>query len=102
MAEFKTAEQYVVDRLVTTENELEELKITHDMEVGKLIQCIEETEQRLDDVLTLLNIFRDFISVRHDDYFGNCINVETIYGKSNPDEVELLMEYFDMRPEEDE
>lgn len=101
MAEFKTAEQYVVDRLVMMENELDNAKIEHSMEVEKLAMELDKTKARLDDALTLINIFRDFLDVRKDSYWGNCIFIEPIYGKEHPEEVELLMEYFDMYPEED-
>ena len=102
MAEFKTAEQYVVDRLVMMENELDNAKIEHRMECERLTLELDTTKARLHDAFTLINIFRDFISVRKDSYFGNCIDMETIYGKHHPEEVELIVEYFDMRPEEDE
>lgn len=102
MAEFKTAEQYVVDRLETVERELDNAKIEHSMECERLALELDKTKARLDDALTLINIFRDFIEVRKDAYWGNIIDVEPIYGKQHPEEVELLMEYFDMYPEEDE
>ena len=102
MAEFKTAEQYVVEKLEATEAELEGIKKDYEAEMARNANLVKALKEELDDAYTLLNIFRDFIEVRKDVYWGNIIKVDNIYGKEHPDEVELLMEYFDMRPEEDE
>ena len=102
MAEFKTAEQYVVEKLEATESELEGIKKDYEAEIARNANLVKALKEELDDAYTLLNIFRDFISVSKDVYWGNVINVESIYGKEYPEEVDLLMEYFDMRPEEDE
>jgi len=102
MADFKTAEQYVVDRLESTERELEELKITHATEVGRHVHEFEEMRARLEDAYELLDMLRDFVNVRLDSYFGYCICVDTIYGKENPEAVARLMEYYDMRVQEDD
>jgi hypothetical protein len=102
MAEFKTAEQYVVEKLETVEKELEDLKVAHALETGRHLKEFEESREELHDAYALIDIFRDFISVRKDSYWGHIVDVEHIYQKSNPEAVSLLMEYFDMRPEEDE
>ena len=102
MAEYKTAEQYVVDKLETVEKELEDAKVQHSMEVNKLMYRLNSVEAELAEAYDLLNMLRDFIVVRKDSYFGNCIYFDTVYGKEHPEIVARLMEYYDMRPEEDE
>lgn len=102
MAEFKTAEQYVVEKVESLEQEIDNTKIAHAIEVGKLTHRAETAEAKLVEMCSLLNMLRDFIDVRHDSYFGNCIYFETIYGKEHPDIVAGISEYFDIHPEEDE
>lgn len=102
MAEFKTAEQYVVAKLEMTETELDNLKILYDAENKRHLKEFEELREKLHDAYALLDPLRDFISVRKSDYFGNCIEMDTIYGNTNPETVARIMEYFDLRPEEDE
>lgn len=99
MADFKTAEQYVVDRLEATEKELEDLKVAHALETGRHIKEFEDLRGQLEDAYELLDMLRDFIEVRHDTYFGNYISMDNIYSKENPEAVARLMEYYDMRPE---
>lgn len=101
MAEFKTAEQYVVDRLVTTERELDNAKIEHSMETGKLMSRVEKLEEELNGAYELLNMLRNFISVRKDSYFGNIISLDNIYEKEHPEIVARVMEYYDMRTEDE-
>ena len=102
MADYKTAEQYVVEKLELVEKELEDLKITHASEVGRHIKEFDDLREELHDAYALLDSLREFIAVRYDSYFGNCVQFETIYGKEHPEAVARLMEYYDMRPEEDE
>lgn len=101
MADFKTAEQYVVDRLEAVERELEDEKVAHREDVTQLKKAYESALIDLKDAYTLLDMFRDFMSVRHDNYFGNIISFEPIYEKEHPEIVDNLMEYYDMRPKED-
>ena len=100
MAEYKTAEQYVVDRLETVEKELEELKITHATEVGRHIKEFEDLRDELNSAYALLDSLRDFITVRPNNYFRNTIYVDNIYEKEYPEIVARIMEYYDIRPEE--
>lgn len=100
MAEFKTAEQYVVEKVEMLERELDNAKVEHSLEVGKLMHRVEELETELHGAYDLLNMFRDFIEVRKSDYFGNCICVDNIYTREHPELVARIMEYFDIRPEE--
>ena len=102
MADYKTAEQYVVEKLETTEMELDNAKIEHKAEMEKVLKDLAELNVELNSAYELLNMFRDFITVRKSDYFGNCIDLNTIYEKEHTEEVARIMEYFDIRPEEDE
>lgn len=102
MAEFKTAEQYVVEKLETTERELEETKVAHALETGRHIQEFEELREELHSAYELLDMLREFVHVRTDSYWGNIISFEQIYGKEHPGIVARIMEYFDMRPAEED
>ena len=102
MADFKTAEQYVVEKLETTEKELENLKIDHALAVGQYEKEIFDLHERLNYAYGILNNLRDFLEVRYDSYFGNCIHLDTIYGKEHPELVGRIVEYFDIQTEEDE
>ena len=101
MADFKTAEQYVVEKVEYLETELDRVRLTSKLALEEANGEIDKLRAELVDAYDLLNIFRDFISVRNDSYFGNTIDVDVIYGKHHPEEVALLMEYYDMRPEEE-
>ena len=102
MAEFKTAEQYVVEKLEILEREKEEIELQHTAEILELKTSLEAKREELEGAYELLNMLREFIEVRYDDYFGNYIRFENIYSRENPEAVARLMEYYDMRPEEDE
>lgn len=102
MAEFKTAEQYVVDRLVTVEKELEDAKIEHSLEMGKMEKMYAEMCNKYHDASHILCTLRDFLVVRKDMYFGNIIDLDSIYGKEHPDTVKMIMEYFDMDTEDED
>ena len=101
MADFKTAEQYVVEKVEALEAELEDEKTAHILAVAELQKEHEKTLAELNDAYDLLNIFRDYIYVNKDNYFGNCVRMDIIYGKEHPEEVARLMEYYDIRPMED-
>lgn len=101
MAEFKTAEQYVVDRLLTVEKELEDAKVEHSMEIGKLEKMYAEMCNKYHNATMILNTLRDFLVFRHDSYFGNIVDLDTIYGKEHPDTVEMIAEYFDVQTEDE-
>ena len=102
MADYKTAEQYVVEKVEYLERELDNLKIEHKIEIDEHIKEFEVLREELHDAYVLLDMLRDFIEVRNDAYFGNYIYFNNILGRENPEAVSRLMEYFDMRPEEDE
>ena len=102
MAEFKTAEQYVVEKVEFLEQELKQKELDFNLKAVSLECQLEVTKSRLDDALGLLNMLRDFIDISKDDYWKHIVHFENIYGKENPELVARLMEYYDMYPEEDE
>lgn len=102
MADYKTPEQYVVERLEFLEAELEAEKVAHREDVAKLKKSYEGALKDLKYAYDLLDMVRNFISVRRDNYFGNTIYMDPIYGKEHPEIVEDLMSYYDMSTEEDE
>lgn len=101
MADFKNAEQYVVEKLESVESQLELLKKIHKVEIENNLEKIAELQAELTEAYSLIDIFRDYLYAIKDNYFGNIIKIEPIYGKEHPEEVARLMEYFDVRPEED-
>ena len=101
MADYKTAEQYVVEKLEEVEQELKDTKLLHDRQMAEISNELRKTQEELNDAYTLLNMFRNFIELRKNYSLGNYISVDNIYGKEHPEEVALLMEYFCLRPEED-
>jgi hypothetical protein len=101
MADYKTAEQYVVEKVEELERDLKAKKIEHKLEMANVQKALEKTREELCEAYDLLNIFRDYIYANKDNYFGNCVRMEIIYGKEHPEEVARIMEYYDMRPEED-
>ena len=102
MAEFKTAEQYVVEKLETLEREREEIELQHNAEIMELKISLEAAKTELEDAYELLNMLRYFVRVRTNDYWGNIVHIEQIYGKEHPEVVARLMEYYDIRPEDEE
>lgn len=102
MAEFKTAEQYVVEKVEMLERELEETKKAHATTLENMRVELSRTRDELSDAYDLLNMFRDFIGVRTDSYWGHIIDLDSIYSKHHPEIVGRIMEYFDLRDEEDE
>jgi hypothetical protein len=101
MAEFKTAEQYVVARCEELERKLEVVEANHEQELRKLCEDYDRIKAELCDAYDLLNMFRDNIRVRSTCY-GRAICVDSIYETENYEVIEALMKYFDLRPEEDE
>ena len=101
MAEFKTAEQYVVAKLEMTEMELDIAQTEHKAEVARLKKDLEEKCAELAGAYELLNMLREFVTVRTDPYFGNIVSFDSIYGRDNAELVARIMEYYDIRPEEE-
>lgn len=102
MADYKTAEPYVVEKLETVERELEGIKKDYEAEIAKNTNLVLALKEELNGAYELLNMLRDFISVSKDPYWCTVVEVSVIDSKNYPETVARLMEYFDMRPEEDE
>lgn len=102
MAEFKTAEQYVVAELESTKQELEKLKIEHRMSMEKLQSEYDAAQDELEAVHNTLSGLRDIITVRKDNYFGHILGFSSLYEREYPIEVQRLMSYFDLSVEVDE
>ena len=102
MADFKTAEQYVVEKLETLEREREEIELQHNAEIMELKISLEAVKTELEDAYELLNRLRNFVHVRTNDYWGTIVNIEQIYSKEHPEVVARLMEYYDIRPDEED
>lgn len=101
MAEFKTAEQYVVEKVEMLERELDSAKVEHSMAISQYEMAVDELKKELNSAYELLNMLRDFIEVRTNSYFRNTVCVENIYEKEHPELVARIMEYYDIRPDEE-
>lgn len=101
MAEFKTAEQYVVARCEDLERKLEETEAKYEKRLRELGIEYDKTKAELCDAYDLLNMFRDHIHICSTGY-GLAIWVDRIYETENWETIEALAEYFDLRPEEDD
>lgn len=102
MAEFKTAEQYVVEKVEMLERELDQAQLTHEAEMKKVCKALDSTKAELASAYELLNIFRDIITVRKDNYWHHVIGFDNIYGKEHPEEVARIMEYYDIQLDEED
>lgn len=99
MAEFKTAEQYVVARCEELERKLEVVEANHEQELRKLCADYDRIKAELCDAYDILNMLRDNIRIRSTCY-GRAISVDNIYETDNCETIEALIEYFDLRPED--
>lgn len=102
MAGFKTAEQYVVEKVEILEKELEETNVAHKNQIARHIKEFEDLREDLNSAYELLDMLREFIDVRKDSYWGSIVSFSHIYGKENPEVVARLKEYYDLRPEEED
>ena len=100
MAEFKTAEQFVVARCEELEHKLEEAEAKYKKEILEMAKNYDKVKAELCDAYDLLNMFRDHIRVRSTCY-GRAICVDSIYETEHYETIEAISEYFDLRLEED-
>ena len=100
MAEFKTAEQYVVARCEELERKLDVVEANHEQELRKLCEDYDRIKAELCDAYDLLNMFREFISCRNSS-LGLCIDVDHIYADEHPEAAARIAEYFDLIPEDE-
>lgn len=101
MAEFKTAEQYVVARCENLEFQLEQAEAKYKKELYELGKMYDQVKAELCEAYDLLGMLRDHIVLRNSCY-GRAIHVETIYETEHWETIEALADYFDLRIEEDE
>lgn len=101
MAEFKTAEQYVVARCEELERKLEETEAKYKKELLELAKHSDQVKAELCEAYDLLGMLRDHIVIRNSCY-GRAIHVETIYETEHWETVEAFADYFDLKLEEDE
>lgn len=101
MADYKTAEQYVVARCEDLELQLEATKAKYKKELCELGKMYDQVKAELCEAYDLLGMLRDHIVLRNSCY-GRAIHVETIYETEHWETIEALADYFDLRIEEDE
>lgn len=102
MADFKTAEQYVVEKVECLERELEEIKAAHKLEVAELKKDLNEKCAELAVAYDIINAIRDRLTVRPDAYFGGIIDFEAVYRKENPKAFDAILNYFDISLDNEE
>lgn len=96
MADFKTAEQYVVEKVEYLERELDNVQIEHQAEIARLKKDLEEKCAELAVVHDILNTIRDRLNVRPDSYWEGVIDFDTMYRKYNPQAFDAILNYFDI------
>lgn len=97
MAEYKTAEQYVVERLETLEREVEEKEASFKTSLGLLEKNLATAHKDLKDVCEILDMLRDYVHSHYDVYLGTVISFDNFNMGENPALVSRLTEYFDLR-----
>jgi hypothetical protein len=102
MAGFKTAEQYVVEKVEYLERELDNVQIEHKVELARLKKDLDEKCAELGVAYDILNAIRDRLTVRPDAYFGGIIDFEAVYRKENPKAFDAILDYFDLELDQTE
>jgi hypothetical protein len=103
MAEFKTAEQYVVEQLELKEAELAAVRVVHQQEMSKVRAELAEARQEIASISEVLSFLRDHISTRKCDYSGNYLYVENLYENENSRAFEMLVDLLGISlPEEED
>jgi hypothetical protein len=102
MADFKTAEQYVVEKVEYLERELDETSVAHKLEVAELNKALEEKCAELAVAYNILNAIRDRLNVRPDSYWGGVMSFETLYRKENIAAFDDILNYFDISLDNEE
>lgn len=102
MAEFKTAEQYVVDRLETTERELETAKATRLAEMQKVMDDLSTARAELTEVVHCLSVIRDNLRLGSSELCGKYMTVDYIWRKDNPEQFDALLDILGIEPPDEE
>ena len=92
MADFKTAEQYVVEQLELKEAELTKLRTWHEMEMERNRKEMEAIRAELIEVYDALAFLRNNITLGNSHILGQHISIDEIYRKDNPDAFDDLLE----------
>ena len=95
MADYKTAEQYVVERLEILERELEAKDEKYKTSLGHLEKSLAAVHIDLKDVCRILDMLRDYISI-YDSEIGRYITIDSIGRHESPELFNALVEYFDL------
>lgn len=101
MAEYKSAEQYVVARCEELEFKLEATEAKYEKELLELAKHYDQVKAELSEAYDLLGMLRDHIHIRNS-CLGRAIHVETIYETEYPDIIGALADYYDLEPGEDD
>lgn len=94
MAEYKTAEQYVVEKCEDLERKLEAAKIEHKFELAKVQKELEKTRAELCEVYDAINPLRDKIEMDSSATFGPYMRFTSLYKQDNPEEYKALADLF--------
>ena len=95
MADYKTAEQYVVERLEILERDLEAKDESFKTSLGHLEKCLAAAHNDLKDVCKILDMLRDYISIC-DSEIGRYITIDSISRHKSSELFNALVEYFDL------
>lgn len=96
MADYKTAEQYVVERLETLERELDAKDESFKTSVGHLEKQLVAAHNDLKEVCKILDLLRDKICLYQDTNLGTIVAFDTVNKGESPTLFNALVEYFDL------
>lgn len=96
MADYKTAEQYVVERLETLERELDAKDESFKTSLGHLEKNLATAHKDLKDVCKILDLLRDVIHTNNNPYVGSIISFDNVVKGESPALFSALVEYFDL------
>lgn len=94
MADYKTAEQYVVEKCEELESKLEGIKIEHKLEMAKVQKELEKTRAELCGVYDAINPLRDKIEMAESAAYGPYMRFTYLYKQDNPEEYKALADLF--------
>jgi hypothetical protein len=92
MSDFKTAEQYVVEKVEELEKKLKDKEAEHIWAMAKLQTDLDKAHSELSEVYGVLALLRDNLTLGDSRLHGPYISVEEIYRKDKPDAFDDLLD----------
>ena len=97
MAEFKTAEQYVVAELELTKAILDRERIDHETDVVALTEELKKTQSILADAQKLIDFIGSKLILSESIYGGLRISMNTIYANYDKEDFDYLVHDLELK-----